>query len=91
MARMRRLKPAAERRIAELAADINETGKPAIDNERVLAFLDQERQPGGVAAGWRETREPLKDQIILDVIRLSHWHFAETGNPVFAFRALGLE
>jgi hypothetical protein len=27
---MRRLKPAAERRIAELAADINETGKPAI-------------------------------------------------------------
>jgi hypothetical protein len=84
-----------EEEIRDLGRDI------AADNARAAAFYEKEsrgedpfRDDGSALAPWWR-RSPWattawKDDLILDWIRICGWHFKETGNPVFAFRAWDL-
>jgi len=73
----------------------------AADNADVRAHLEREARgedpffdDGRPLPSWESrsawARSPWKDDIVIELIRLSKWHFRETGNPLFAFRALDI-
>jgi hypothetical protein len=76
---------------------VNATGDPRRDNELVKEFLAAEGDPFRLAE-LKKDREQLrpespwkplqKEGLIIDLIRLCHWHYLETENPLFVFRAL---
>jgi len=76
---------------------VNATGDPRRDNERVLEHLAAEVDPFRVLElnKDRERRRPESpwdtlhiEELVIDVIRLCHWHYLETENPLFVFRAI---
>jgi hypothetical protein len=76
--------------IAELGRGAKATGDPDIDNERVRAFIAE----NAASADW-ERQSPWnppieRDTAALEALSLLFWHFRETGNPLFAARALQL-
>jgi hypothetical protein len=77
---------------------LNATGDPRRDNELVEEFLAAEADPFRQPE-LKKDRERLPPEspwetphiegLVIDVIRLCHWHYLETKNPVFVFRAIG--
>jgi hypothetical protein len=54
------------------------------DNDRLMK--EEETCPLRKQSSWLKTLD--KDEKILDLIAIQHWHFLSTRNPVFVFRAL---
>lgn len=76
---------------------VNATGDPWRDNELVQKFLAAEEDPFRLAL-LKKDHERLPpespwgtlfiEERVIDVIRLCHWHYLETENPLFVFRAI---
>jgi hypothetical protein len=76
---------------------VNATGDPARDNELVEEFLAAEADPFRLPE-LKKDRERLRpespwetlhiEELVIDLIRLCHWHYLETENPLFVFRAI---
>jgi hypothetical protein len=76
-----------EPEVATLASDIG------AENDGVLTFPDEEKAAANTTPWWQQSPfggALLKDPLVLDWIQICRWHFLETGNPIFAFRALNL-
>jgi len=76
---------------------VNATGDPWRDNELVEQFLTAEEDPfrQPELKKDRERRPPESpwqtphiEELVIDIILLCHWHYLETENPVFVFRAI---
>jgi hypothetical protein len=76
---------------------MNATGDPRRDNELVEQFLTAEEDPfrQPELKKDRERRPPESpwqtphiEELVIDLILLCHWHYLETKNPVFVFRAI---
>jgi hypothetical protein len=76
---------------------VNATGDPRRDNELVEEFLASEGDPFRLTELKKDCEqvspespwEPLHiEERIIDLIRLCHWHYLETENPLFVFRAI---
>jgi hypothetical protein len=84
-------------RTREFLDAVNATGDPGRDNEAVETFLTTETDPFWLAE-LKKDREhlpaespwhtPHVEQFVVDLIRLCHWHYLETENPLFVFRAI---
>jgi hypothetical protein len=84
-------------RTREFLDAVNATGDPGRDNEAVEAFLAAETDPFRLAE-LKKDRErlpaespwqiPHVEEFVIDLIRLCHWHYLETGNPLFVFRGI---
>jgi hypothetical protein len=76
---------------------MNATGDPRRDNELVEQFLAAEEDPFRQPE-LKKDRERLPpespwqtphiEELVIDIILLCHWHYLETENPVFVFRAI---
>jgi len=77
---------------------VNATGDPRRDNERVLEYLAAEADPFRMPQlnkdreRRRRPESPWEtlhiEELVIDVIRLCHWDYLETENPLFVFRAI---
>jgi hypothetical protein len=68
--------------------EINATGDPGVDNERVMKFLAEEAKspvPWWKKSSWGAP--PMKNQTLFDEIILLKAHYEETRNPLFALLA----
>jgi hypothetical protein len=87
------------RRAREFLDAVNATGDPRRDNEAVGAFLAAATDPYRLAE-LKKDREQLPaespwqtphiEEFVIDLIRLCHCHYLETGNPLFVFRGIEL-
>jgi hypothetical protein len=76
---------------------VNATEDPGRDNELVEEFLAADKDPFGLPE-LKKDREQLPsespwhilymEEFVIDLIRLCHWHYLETENPLFVFRAI---
>jgi hypothetical protein len=101
MSEMARILPKRELEIgprtSEFLYAVNATGDPGRDNQAVEAFLAAETDPFRLAE-LKKDREQLPaespwqiphiEEFVIDLIRLCHWHYLETENPLFVFRAI---
>lgn len=84
-------------RTREFLDAVNATGDPGRDNQAVEAFLTAETDPFRLSE-LKKDREQLPvespwqiphiEEFVIDLIRLCHWHYLETENPLFVFRAI---
>ena len=84
-------------RTSEFLEAVNATGDPRRDNQAVEAFLTAETDPFRLAE-LKKDREQLPaespwqtphiEEFVIDLIRLCQWHYLETENPLFVFRAI---
>jgi hypothetical protein len=82
----------------EFLESVNATGDPGRDNARVLEWLAAEDDPARVPGLQKDDRRIplgssweapyLAEDAFMQQIRLCYWHYLETGNPLFVFRAI---
>jgi hypothetical protein len=78
---------------------VNATGNPGRDNELIEEFVASETDPFRVQCLKKDSEQsgpespwqvPHIEEYVVDLVRLCHWHYLETKNPLFLYWAINV-